>query len=124
MIHQPLETEAQSAGPRIDAKSIISLVLGMLTIASLCAGILPIPFTAFLCIPASLILGSAAVVTGMVSLNGIRKRNRTGRAAAWIGILTGGAVFLCLVLAGILLASLFVLTPDVIPTPPFFERYF
>jgi hypothetical protein len=124
MINPPFDTEAQPDVSRINANSIVSLALGILATASLCMGLLPVPFTAFLCIPTSLVLGSAAVGFGMVALNGMRKHNQNGRAAAWIGVLSGGMVLLCSVLVGVLLLSLFVLVQHAIPTPPLFERYF
>ncbi|MEK6753234.1 MAG: DUF4190 domain-containing protein [Chloroflexota bacterium] len=102
--------------------SIISLILGILTIVTFCGGfIIPIPFSSFVCAPASFLLGILALIYGMISLNQIRKHNESGRPMAWIGILSGGLIFLCILCMVIALISLFMFAPDAVP--PYLQNY-
>jgi hypothetical protein len=103
--------------------AIISFILAVLTILSFCAGWLPIPFTGFICLPMSVLLGVSALILGLVSLNQIRKSNESGSPLAWIGIVIGGFVFISMLCVLIAIIALFVFSPDTIPVPPFFENY-
>ena len=114
--------EEESYSP-INIQSVLSLVFGILTILSFCTGWLPIPFTGILCFPVSLVLGVLALIYGTISLNRIRKHNESCRPLAWIGIMIGGFVFMCVLCMVIALASLFILSPDSIPMPPFLDQF-
>jgi uncharacterized membrane protein HdeD (DUF308 family) len=103
--------------------SILSLVLGILTILSFCTGLIPFPFTGFICFPTSFLFGILALVFGVISLNQIRRQNESGRPMAWIGIMLGGFVFLCVMCMIITIASFFILSPNSIPTPPFIHNF-
>src|SRR5262245_24732993 len=77
--------------------SIISLVLGIVTIILFCGGIfIPIPFTSLICVPISALIGIVALIYGLVSLNHIKKHNHKGHGMAWTGILIGTFVLLCM----------------------------
>jgi len=102
--------------------SIISLVLGILTVVTFCGGfMIPIPFTSLVCAPASFLLGILALICGMISLNKIQKHNEAGRPMAWIGILSGGFIFLCILCLALALVSLFMFAPDAVP--PYLQNY-
>jgi uncharacterized membrane protein HdeD (DUF308 family) len=104
-------------------QAILSLVFGILTIVSFCTGVVPFPLTGFICFPASILFGVLALVFGVISLNQIRRQNESGRPMAWMGIMLGGLVFLCLMCMVIAIASLFIFAPNSIHTPPFFPHF-
>ena len=102
--------------------SIISLVLGVLTVILFCGSFLiPIPFTSLICLPVSFLLGLSALIYGTVSLNRIRKNNEAGSVMAWIGIFSGGFIFLCMICMVVAIAALFYFSPDTIQ--PVIEGY-
>jgi uncharacterized membrane protein HdeD (DUF308 family) len=109
--------------PPINNQSILSLVFGILTILSFCMGLIPFPFTGFICFPTSLLLGFLALVFGVISLDQIRRQNESGSPMAWIGILIGGFVFVCVMCMIIAIASFFIFSPNSIPTPPFIQNF-
>lgn len=105
----------------LNKHSIISLVLGILTVLSFCTGVMPIPLTGFVCFPTSFILGLFAVIYGTISLRRIKKHNESGHSMAWIGIIIGGFIFFCILLVLIAIVSLFMFAPDSIQ--PLLENY-
>ncbi|HMZ08618.1 MAG TPA: DUF4190 domain-containing protein [Anaerolineales bacterium] len=114
--------EALPPSPQTNRHSVISLVLGLVTLFFFCGGVLiPIPFTSFICIPISAVIGFIALIYGVISLNIIRKSNESGSSMAWSGILMGGFIFLCLLCLVIAIASLFIFSPDSLP--PILQNY-
>lgn len=107
--------------PPTNKHSIISLVLGILTVLLFCGGMAPLPFTSIICFPPSFLLGFLALVYGAISLNKIRKNNETGQFHAWAGILSGGFIFLCMVCVIVAFLSLFIFAPDSVQ--PIIEGY-
>ncbi len=104
--------------------SIISLLLGILTVILFCGGIfIPIPFTSIICVPFSTLLGVAALVYGLVSLSRIKKHNEAGHPMAWTGILIGGLVLLCALCMIATIASLFYFSPGTLPVPEFIQKF-
>jgi uncharacterized membrane protein len=107
--------------------SIISLVLGILSLLIFCgSALIPIPFTSFFCAPLSGVISAAALIYGLVSLSHIRKHNQTGHPMAWTGILTGVFVLLCMVCAVAALIALIHFFPsifDKFPLPPFLSNF-
>jgi hypothetical protein len=98
------------------------MILGVLTIILFCGNFLiPFPFTSLVCLPVSFLLGLGALVYGSISLNHIRKNNEAGGVMAWMGILSGGIIFLCMVCMVIAIVSLFYFSPDTIQ--PIIEGY-
>jgi hypothetical protein len=118
-----MESTDQSISQPLNTQSILSLVFGVLTILAFCMGVAPIPFTGFVCFPASLLLGILAILFGVVSLNTIPKQNESGRPMAWIGIAIGGLVFLCVLFAVFVIVFFLVFAPGSIHTPPFIQNY-
>jgi hypothetical protein len=106
-----------------NTQSILSLAFGTLTLLSFCMGVFPIPFTGFVCFPASLVFGSLALIFGALALNQIRRSNETGSPMAWAGIAIGGFVFICLMCMMIAFASLFIFAPNYVPSTPFFNNH-
>jgi zinc transporter ZupT len=104
-------------------QATLSLIFGLATILSFCVGAMPIPFTGYICFPLSFISGMLALIFGIVALNQIRRRNESGKPMAWVGIVIGGIVFMCLVCMAISLAALFIFAPNYVPTPPFLDGY-
>lgn len=107
--------------------SIISLILGILTLVLFCGGIFnPIPFTSLICVPISALTGVTALIYGLISLNRIKKHNQTGHPMAWTGILTSVFVLLCMFCSIAALFALFYFFPgtlDTIPWPPFLNDF-
>ncbi len=107
--------------------SIISLILGIVTLVLFCGGIfIPIPFTSLICVPLSALIGIAAMIYGLISLNRIKRHNQRGHPMAWTGILIGAFVLLCMLctIAGILV--LFHFAPETfqdMPIPPFLRNF-
>ena len=64
-----------------------------------------------------------SLVFGVISLNGIRRRNESGSPMAWIGIVLGGLIFLCVMCMIAAIASFFIFTPDAVPMPPFIQNF-
>jgi len=117
-----METHEIPTPSPINRHSIISLVLGILTVLTFCGGfIIPIPFTSLVCAPASLVTGILALIYGIISLNKIRKHNETGRPMAWIGIVSAGFIFLCILCMLAALIALFKFAPETLP--PFIQNY-
>ncbi len=85
-------------------RAFISFGVALLALVSLCAGFAPIPFTAIVCYPASILLSATAFVTGLSSIRQIRVNGEQGKALAWISVWVGGLVILatlCLIALGI-----------------------
>ncbi len=117
-----MEIKEATPLPPTNKHSIISLVLGILTIVTFYGGfIIPIPFTSFICAPASFVMGLLALIYGTISLNRIRKHNEAGSPMAWIGILSGGFIFLCILCTIAALIALFKFAPGSVP--PFLQNY-
>ena len=117
-----METNEETPRSPINRHSIISLVLGFLTVITFCGGvIIPIPFTSLICAPASFLMGILALIYGTISLHRIRKLNESGRPMAWMGILSGGFIFLCILCMLVALISLFMFAPETLP--PFIQNY-
>jgi len=107
----------------LNSQSILSLVFGILAFLSFCIGLMPFPFSDLICYPISFVLAILALVFGAISLSQIRRRNESGRLIAWIGIISGGFVFLCMICMIIAVVTLFIFAPDFIPMPPFIQKY-
>ncbi len=73
----------------VNRNAVISVVAAILTVASFCTAVAPIPFTGYVCYPAAAVLGLVALSTGVTSLAQMRTRKEDGRAYAWIGISIG-----------------------------------
>ena len=110
--------ESSAPPPALNPPSILSLIFGILTILFLCMGMVPVPFTGFICFPISILSGMLALAFGAVSLDQIRRRNESGRPLAWIGILSGGFVLMCFLLMVLAVAALFLIAPNLIHLPP------
>jgi hypothetical protein len=117
-----METNEETPRSPINRHSIVSLVFGVLTVITFCGGvIIPIPFTSLICAPASFLMGILALIYGTISLDRIRKLNESGRPMAWMGILSGGFIFLCILCLLAALISLFMFAPETLP--PFIQNY-
>jgi hypothetical protein len=73
----------------INRNAIVSLVSAILTLVSFCIAVAPIPFTGFICYPASAGLGLVAFTAGLMSLRQIKSNGGNGRNYALIGLWTG-----------------------------------
>jgi hypothetical protein len=96
--------------PPFNRYSIFSFIAAILTVISFCIGFVPIPFTALICYPISLITGTLALVTGMKALRQIRQLGESGRTLALISAWTGGVsiiAILCVLTLGVLLFPYF-----------------
>ena len=118
-----METNEEPIYTPTNKQSILSLVFGILTIVFFCMGWFPIPFSGLLCFPVSVLFGIFALLFGAISLNQIRKHNHSGHPMAWMGIMIGGFVFVCMLCMVILIASFFIFAPDSFHVPPFFNNY-
>jgi uncharacterized membrane protein len=119
--NEPIFSSPPPTSSPTNKHSIISLILGILTVFTLCGGMVPVPFTGFICFPTSFFLGLLALIYGGISLNTIRRKNETGSVMAWMGIVSGGFIFLCMLCMVIAIVSLFVFAPESVP--PFLEGY-
>jgi hypothetical protein len=116
-----MESNDEILYPPTNKQSIISLILGILTLLIFCGGLLPIPFTGFICFPSSFVLGFLALTYGAISLIRIKKHNETGHSMAWIGIVIGSFIFFCILLFVIGIVSIFIFAPDTMQ--PLIENY-
>jgi hypothetical protein len=78
------------ATPPTNRLAIISLTAGILTVISFCGGVVPIPGTGWFCFPAAVLLGLAALLTGLPALYQARRRGERGGGMALAGALLGG----------------------------------
>ncbi len=116
-----MESDEEIIDSPTNPQSIISLVLGFFTILFFCMGWMPIPFSGFICFPISILLGILALLIGLISLNRIRKHNHSGRPMAWMGIMIGGFVFVCMLCMVILVVSFIIFAPDQVR--PLLDKY-
>ncbi|PKO19214.1 MAG: hypothetical protein CVU39_01290 [Chloroflexi bacterium HGW-Chloroflexi-10] len=80
--------------------SLISFLLAVLTVLFFCIGFVPfLPMTAPFCYPAAVLTGTAALVSGALSLRQVRTSGENGRAMALIGIWTGALSILAVICA-------------------------
>ena len=88
--------------------AVISALAGMVCLASLCTALAPIPFTDWLCYPATGILALFALCTGVASLAQIKVRRERGRSYALVGVGIGSVTLvaaLCAASLGVLIVS-------------------
>jgi hypothetical protein len=78
----------------INRYAIISLISAILALLSFCIGAAPLPLTALVCYPVSIILGIAALWAGLVSIRQIRASHENGQSLAKIGIWVGSFTIL------------------------------
>lgn len=109
----------------VNRHAIISLISGIITLIIFCGGILiPIPFTSFICVPISSIIGLIALIYGVISLNRIKEQRQRGHPLAWAGIAIGGFVLFCMVCSVVALIFLFHINAiHSFPTPPFIQQF-
>jgi hypothetical protein len=118
-----METNSETIHPPANKQSILSLIFGILTILFLCMGTIPIPFTGFICFPLSSLFGILALIYGVISLNQIRRSNETGRPMAWIGIMAGGFILMCMICMVMAIAGIFIFAPNSIHLPPSMQNF-
>ncbi|MDK1028492.1 MAG: DUF4190 domain-containing protein [Anaerolineae bacterium] len=92
----------------INRQAIISLILALMASLFFCIGFLPLPFSALICYPISVMLGIGALWTGLKAKRQIRQNDENGNVLAMIGIWVGSLtilVVICLAVLGIVLWS-------------------
>ena len=90
--------------------AVISGVAALFTLLSFCIAVAPIPFTGWVCYPATGVTGLVAFAAGLTSLLQIRSSGENGRNFALLGAWIGGLVTLaslCAVIVGILWLPVF-----------------
>ncbi len=86
-------------------KAIIGFILAILALLALCAGVLPVPFTALICFPPGILFGIASLVLGLQAQREIRMEGQSGRTLALIATYIGGftiLAMLCMITAGVI----------------------
>jgi hypothetical protein len=92
--------------PSYNRRALTGFIVSMLALISFCAGFVPIPFTAIICYPISILLGVIAFVVGLSSIRQIRSNGENGKVFALISVWAGGFVIfmtICFITLGILL---------------------
>jgi hypothetical protein len=90
--------EYQKSRPRpINRYAILSLILAMLTFLSFCLGVIPIPFTAWVCYPTAGLFGVLALLSGFIALRQLPQRAERGRRLALLGLTAGTLTLLAVV---------------------------
>src|SRR5215510_10718054 len=87
-------------------RALTGFIIAMLSLVAFCTGFVPIPFTAILCYPISILLGFVAFAVGLSSVRQIRMNGENGKAFAWISVGIGGSVVfmtICFIAVGILI---------------------
>ena len=69
--------------------AMLSFISAFFTLSSFCVGVVPIPFTAWVCYPAAVLFGVVALFSGALALRQIQVSGEKGRAMAQLGIWTG-----------------------------------
>jgi hypothetical protein len=80
-------------------QALFSLLLAVLALLSFCIGAAPLPMTALVCYPSSVLLGIGALWTGVKALQQIRQNNERGHVLAKIGIWIGSLTILFVICA-------------------------
>ncbi len=101
-----MTVENEARPPQTNRVALISLGLAILTFIFFCAGVFPIPFTGYVCFPASALTGILAFITGAVSLVRARMLGGSGRIQGWIGAITGGLTIILLACLAIAVVSM------------------
>ena len=117
------ETIVQKIHSPTNKQSVLSLVFGVLALVFLCLSMIPFPLTGLICFPVSFLFGMLALTLGMISLGQIPRNNETGRPMAWIGIIVGGFILMCMICMVIAIASLFVFAPNSFHLPPSIQNF-
>ncbi|MCX6081522.1 MAG: DUF4190 domain-containing protein [Chloroflexi bacterium] len=99
MIPSTVSTKNIQAGSSANRLALVSFLFAALTFSSFCIGLLPIPLSAWVCYPAAILLGSAALLTGFRALQQLRARGQKGRGMALVGIWTGALTILAVLCA-------------------------
>ena len=99
--------------PPTNRLAVVSLCCALLTVLSFCIGAAPIPTTGWVCFPAAIIFGAAALVSGILALRGIRSNGENGRFMAQTGIWLGGLTTLATLCAVTLTVSLAALITEI-----------
>ena len=95
----------------INRLAVLSLVLAALTVLSFCVGAAPIPLTGWVCFPAAIFLGAAALGCGLVALRRMRSSGERGRGLALTGAWLGGLSILstlCLITLTVSVVAAFI----------------
>jgi hypothetical protein len=74
--------------------ALLSFTAAGLTLTSFCAGVVPIPLTAWICYPIAVLFGSVALLTGFRALRQVRVGYEKGRGLALLGMWIGGLTLL------------------------------
>ncbi len=93
--------------PPTNQQSTVSLSFGILTLLTVCMGMVPIPFTGFVCFPAGILSALIALISGVMSLSQIRRHGERGRGLAWTGIIIGGLTLIASLCVLLVIAGLF-----------------
>lgn len=105
--------------PPTNSQALASFVFAILTPITFCAGVVPIPFTALICFPATFLFALLSFIMGLTALGQIRRRGESGGAFAWIGIVTGGLTLLVSICAVIAVIVFLASSTQPIHFPPF-----
>ncbi|MFH1184440.1 MAG: hypothetical protein V1755_05300 [Chloroflexota bacterium] len=100
--------EESTTTPFTNRSAVLSFAAGILALVAVCAAIVPVPFSGYVCFPAAAVLGVAAIVGGLKSLHQIRSSGEKGFRLAVVGLGIGGAALLatlCIVVLAITLWS-------------------
>jgi hypothetical protein len=83
--------------PTTNRLALASVISAVLTLSAFCGGVVPIPLTGWVCYPAAILLGVAALLTGFGALRQVRTSGERGRMLALLGIWTGAITILAVV---------------------------
>jgi hypothetical protein len=90
----------------VNRYAIISLISAVLALLSFCIGAAPLPLTALVCYPASILLGIAALRAGFVSIHQMQTSDESGQSLAKIGIWVGSLTIIFIMCAIVLVVVL------------------
>jgi len=92
--------------PPFNRNAIIGFISAILALLALCAGILPVPFTALICYPPGIILGVVSLVLSIKAQRELRTDGKSGKLLAQFALWIGGfslLSFACMITAGTIL---------------------
>jgi hypothetical protein len=115
-----METETRPpapVGPKKNTMAVTSLILGIASFVMLCLSVVLsiIPFASLVCIGLGVLLGVAALVSGIIAYSQIKSRGEQGDAIALTGAAMGGIqIFLMIcILPIIAIVILTIMGPDI-----------
>ena len=82
------------SNPPTNRHALVAFIAALITLASFCIGVAPIPLTGLVCYPAAIVWGIIAFFFGFRGLRQLRRSGERGGWMAWFGMSCGALTIL------------------------------